>query len=108
MRGTIGRTLALGLVVAGSLALARGAEAGIEQRQLRQQARINQGIASGALTFREAARLERGEASIERQEWVMRRTGGGLSCRERRVLNDRLDGLSARIYWQKHDAQRRW
>jgi hypothetical protein len=102
------RIVVIGLVAAGTLALARGAEAGIEQRQLRQQARISQGLASGALTFREAARLERSEASIERRERLMRRTCGGLSCSERAYLNGRLNRLSARIYRQKHDGQRRW
>jgi hypothetical protein len=80
----------------------------INGRQARQQARIGRGIASGALTPREAVRLERREAAIARQERCMRATGGVLTRRERAALNTRLNRLSRDIRRQTHDRQRRW
>ena len=92
----------LGLLVAGA------AEADtVDARQARQQARIARGIASGALTPLETARLERRAAAVARTEAAMRRSGGGLSCRERAALDRRLDSLSAAIRVQSHDGQRR-
>ncbi|MEW6338191.1 MAG: hypothetical protein ACOY3Y_00275 [Acidobacteriota bacterium] len=97
--------LAAGLLAA---AFAGSADAAtVNQRQHRQQVRIGQGIASGALTPREAMRLEARSASIARQEAVMRRTGGGLGPAERSILRQRLDHLSGAIWRQKHDGQRR-
>jgi hypothetical protein len=94
-------TVLLGLLVAGA------AEAGaVDGRQARQQARIARGIASGALTPLETARLERRAAAVARTEAAMRRSGG-LSSRERAVLDRRLDWLSAAIRVQTHDGQRR-
>ena len=95
-------TVLLGLLVAGA------AEAGtVDGRQARQQARIARGIASGSLTPLETARLEHRAAAVARTEAAMRRSGGGLSRRERAVLDCRLDSLSAAIRVQTHDAQRR-
>jgi hypothetical protein len=91
-----------GLFVA-STATAQGP---IQQRKARQQARIAQGIGSGQLTARETARLERGEASLNREERGMRASdGGNLTGRDRRVLDRQQDRLSRDIYRQKHDAQ---
>jgi hypothetical protein len=93
-------TVLLGVLVAGA------AEAGtVDGRQARQQARIARGIASGSLTPLETARLERRAAAVARTEAAMRRSGG-LSCRERAVLDRRLDRLSAAIRVQTHDGQR--
>lgn len=107
MRTSTRTAVAVGLALVGSLALTGGAEAGIEQREWRQQARIRQGIASGELTRREAIRLESNAAAIERQERAMRHSGAGLTPCERARLNRRLDAQSARIYEEKHDAARR-
>lgn len=40
----------------------------VDQRQARQDARIDQGVASGELTVREAARLEARQGHIDRVE----------------------------------------
>ena len=81
--------------------------AAIDAREAEQQRRIQQGINSGALTPGEAARLERRESSIERQEQRMRaRDGGELTRRDREVLNERLDRTSRAIYHDKHNARR--
>ena len=78
---------------------------GINHRQARQQARIYQGIASGSLTQREAARLERQEGRIDALEARDRRNG--LSRHERAQLERDLNRESRQIYRQKHDRQHR-
>lgn len=80
---------------------------GVNQRQCRQQKRIAQGLNSGSLTGREAARLERREAKLAKQEARMRRSGSGLSPSERARLEHEQNNLSQSIHNQKHDAQQR-
>ena len=89
--------------------VAGAASAGeIRRREEKQQDRIAQGIASGALTAREAASLERREAALNREVGAMRwRNGGTLTPRERRLVNRQQNRLSRGIYRQKHDAQTR-
>src|SRR5919198_1963697 len=77
----------------------------INARQARQQARIYRGIASGSLTLPEARRLETQEARIAAIEARDRRSGDGLSLRERRQLERDLNRESRAIYQQKHDRQ---
>ena len=78
---------------------------GIEARQRHQMARIEQGERSGALTYREAERLERQEARIERQEDRFRTSGGQFTPRERAKIQRELNRESRQIYRQKHDGQ---
>ena len=40
----------------------------VDQRQANQQQRIDQGVQSGQLTGKEAARLEKGQAQVEKKE----------------------------------------
>lgn len=78
----------------------------IDQREVNQQKRIEQGIQSGQLTGKEAANLEKREASISRQEARMRaRDGGELTTHDRKVLNRRLNNTSAAIYRDKHNGR---
>ena len=79
----------------------------INAREARQDRRIYQGIASGELTRREAARLDREEDRIDSLEARYRRTGDGLSPRERQRLERDLNRSSRDIYRQKHDGQTR-
>jgi len=79
----------------------------INAREARQERRIYQGIASGELTQREAARLDRQEDRIDKVEARYRRTGDGLSPRERQRLERDLNRTSRDIYRQKHDGQTR-
>jgi hypothetical protein len=79
----------------------------VNERQSAQQRRIGQGVASGALTPREAIRLESRAASIARQEVRLRTSGGAFTGRERAVIHQRLDALSGAIWRQKHDPRRR-
>ena len=100
----------ISVAVAGVLALAIAAPAMadtvIDQRQANQEQRIDQGIASGQLTASEAARLERGQARIERME---RRAlaDGRLDPRERRRIMHAQEVQSRHIYREKHDNQKR-
>ncbi|MCG8673279.1 MAG: hypothetical protein MI867_28075 [Pseudomonadales bacterium] len=93
--------LTLALIVA-----ATQTYAGINDRQAKQQARINHGIANGELTHREAARMQRQQNKIDRKEQAYR-SDGVLTKRERIDLQTDLNQTSKRIYRQKHDAQSR-
>lgn len=76
----------------------------IMQRNANQQARIEQGVQSGALTNREAAHLERGEARINRAE-ARALSDGTLSKGERAHITHMQNHESRAIYRQKHDRQ---
>ncbi|MGI8469718.1 MAG: hypothetical protein ACR2N3_14835 [Pyrinomonadaceae bacterium] len=77
----------------------------INKRQENQQDRIAQGINSGQLNSREAARLERRETRLNQREARYRSSGDGLSLRERGKLERDLNRESRGIYRQKHDKQ---
>lgn len=97
--------MALAAVVAAAPAFAEDpAMPVVEKRQQLQQERIGQGVGSGQLTPREAIRLEKQQAGIERAE---RRAGadGKITPNERARLHRKQDRASRRIYRQKHDAQ---
>jgi hypothetical protein len=80
----------------------------INARQARLDARIDQGIRSGALNRNEAYRIRSDYRALAAREADYRRSGG-LSYRERADLDRRYDALSARVRVQKHDGQhRRW
>ena len=74
------------------------------QRNINQQSRIEQGVNSGSLTNRETARLERGEARIDRAE---ARAGADnkVGPREQRRIQKAENRESRRIHREKHDAQ---
>ena len=82
-------------------------EAGVNSRQARQEARIEQGVSNGSLNQREAARLNRNQRNIARYEARSRADGGGLSRRERANITRMQNNSSRRIYRQKHDRQHR-
>lgn len=78
----------------------------VNQRQGRQQERINQGVASGRLTAREAVRDERQQGRIDATEARMRANNGGhLNGNQRARLEGRQDRASARIYRSKHNGR---
>lgn len=91
-----------------ALGMASPALAGeLQRREVRQQERIAQGVQSGELTAREAARLERREAHVQNVIARDRVDGGGLTAREVAKDNRMLNRTSRAISRQKHDAQRR-
>ena len=74
------------------------------QRNINQQSRIEQGVQSGSLTNRETARLERGEARIDRAE-ARAGADGRVGPREQRRIQKAENRESRRIHREKHDAQ---
>jgi hypothetical protein len=113
---TIHRPLiALGLVVVSLGAVAQTsaatpAPAGFEQRfdnrQVRQDQRIDKGVANGRLTPAETARLEGQQTRLAQAE--TRASSDGVITRKEAVhLEKRQDKASRNIYRQKHDGQGR-
>jgi hypothetical protein len=87
--------------------LANSRRHGINNRQQNQQQRIRQGVRSGELTRREAARLQTREARIRVNEAYARRSGGAFTLQERARIQRQLNRTSRDIYRQKHDNQDR-
>ena len=99
----LGAVMTLAPMVTASAATAPRWHRGIEARQRHQNARIEQGERTGALSYRESERLERQEARIERQEDRFRTSGGRFTARERAQIQRELNRESRRIYREKHD-----
>ena len=93
----------LGIALLGSVTLA---QAGVNQRQRHQDARIGRGVSTGALTRPEYARLERSQARIQSNE-ARARSDGDFTRTERARINHQLNRQSRHIFRQKHDAQDR-
>lgn len=89
-----------GVLMAGSLAAQS-----IPARERVQDRRIEQGVRSGELTPREAAKLEHKEAQLRRQVRHARATGAGMSPSERRRIARKQAQLNRQIYREKHDNQ---
>lgn len=74
------------------------------QRNVNQEQRIENGLQNGSLTNHEAARLERGQARVDRKEARAGRdshVGAAEQAHVQRAENHQ----SRRIFKQKHDAQ---
>lgn len=91
-------------LIAPLAAFAQAATPGVDQRQANQEARIQQGVNSGALTQREEARLDRGQQHVQNLE-DRTKADGVVTRRERARLQQAENVQSRRIYRQKHDAQ---
>lgn len=79
------------------------AAASIDARQVRQEARIERGVRSGALNGREAARLEARSAHIAQVEARDRADGRGFTARERAHVQRMESRNSRAIARQAHD-----
>lgn len=77
----------------------------VDQRQANQQQRIDQGVASGQLTGKEAARLENGQERVQKIE-DKAKADGTVTPRERARLHKAQNKQSKKIYREKHDRQR--
>jgi len=75
-----------------------------DQRQVNQQQRIEQGVASGQLTQREATRLDNGQARLQSKE-DRAKADGVVTPQERARLQHAENEQSRRIYREKHDRQ---
>ena len=96
------------LVIALAAALGIGAAAaqttGSEvQRNVNQQNRVEQGLQSGQLSTGEAARLEKGEAKVEKME-ANANKDGNLSPAEKARIQKAQNRESKAIYDAKHNA----
>lgn len=109
------KRVVLSLIAAASLAsaavpaFAQGPRASdwipLAQRQDNIERRIDDGVASGQLTRREARSLHEQFRSLLRLEDQYRRDG--LNRRERADLERRYDALSNRVRFDRHDHDRR-
>ena len=109
------KTLILGLIAAASVVSAlpaaaqpvAGPTAPPAVVQQHQEARIQQGVRTGAITPRETARLQKREAKLHRVEARLRaKHGGKLTRHDRRVLA-RIEARDSRaIHHAAHNAVR--
>jgi len=76
-----------------------------DQRQANQQKRIDQGVATGQLTGKEAARLERGQERVQKLE-DKAKADGVVTKKERARLQQAENVQSRHIARQTHDRQR--
>ena len=76
----------------------------VDARQVKQEKRIDHGVASGQLTNHEAARLEKQQTHIATVE-ANAKADGTVTAAERQHLHRAQNRSSANIHHQKHDAQ---
>jgi hypothetical protein len=76
------------------------------QRNINQQNRIEQGIQSGQLTDKEASRLERGQARVDRAE-ARAGADGHVSARAQARIQKAENKQSNKIYREKHNNRTR-
>jgi len=76
------------------------------QRNVEQQKRVEGGIQNGSLTNHEVAKLERGQARVDRTEAAAGRDGH-VSALEQKRVQRKENRQSKKIFQQKHDAQER-
>jgi hypothetical protein len=77
----------------------------VDQRQANQQQRIDQGVKSGELTAKEAARLEKNQQRIQKME-DKAKADGKVTPKERVRLEKAQNVESKKIAREKHDRQR--
>ena len=85
--------------------LAQTSTPNIDQRQASQQQRIDQGVKSGQLTGKEAARLEKGQEHVQKVE-DKAKADGKVTKKERARIHQAENVQSRHIAKQKHDRQR--
>ena len=86
-------------------AFAQTGTPGLDKRQARQQERVDQGVKSGQLTPREAARLEKRGDRLEAAQ-AKAQSDGKVTKAERARLNNMADRNSQAIARQRHDPQK--
>ena len=77
----------------------------VDQRQANQEARIQQGAQTGQLTDKEVAKLEKGQAKVQKQE-DKAKADGQVTKKERARLAKSQDKQGKKIRKQKHDKQK--
>lgn len=77
----------------------------MSRRQAQQQKRIDQGVRSGELNKKEAARLRKGQQRIQKME-DKAMADGKMTQKERKKIEQAQDQESKKIYREKHDKQK--
>ncbi|MBI5107465.1 MAG: hypothetical protein HZA62_01835 [Rhodocyclales bacterium] len=77
---------------------------GIDKRQAEQQKRIDQGVTSGSLTPKEAARLEKGQERVQKME-DKAKSDGTVTAKERARIQQAQNVQSRHVAKEKHDRQ---
>lgn len=77
---------------------------GIDKRQAEQQKRIDQGVQSGQLTSKEAARLEKGQERVQAME-DKAKADGKVTKQERARIQHAQNVQSRHVAKGKHDRQ---
>ncbi|MDK9703341.1 MAG: hypothetical protein OEL20_09380 [Sulfuritalea sp.] len=78
---------------------------GVDKRQASQQQRIDQGVKSGELTAKEAARLEKGQERVQKME-DKAKADGVVTKQERARLQQAENVQSRQIAKERYDRQR--
>jgi hypothetical protein len=91
-------TLTAGIAAAGT------ATPRVSRREARQNARIQQGVASGQFTPREAARLYAEQRRVHRMKWLAK-SDGVVTPAERFHLAHAQNHLSREIFGLKHNPR---
>ena len=92
------------LALIGATAMAQTATPRVDQREARQDTRIQNGVASGQLNAKETYRLEKQQAAINHAE-THAKADGKVTRAERLRLHRLQNRASHAIHAQKHDAQ---
>lgn len=97
-------SVAAGLLLTANLYAAQAQTPVINARERNQRARIRQGVASGELNRREAARMRGREANVNAEKRAAR-ADGVVTRDERHDIRRTETSNSRAIYRQKHDGQ---
>ena len=78
----------------------------VNRREAKQQQRIGNGVKSGKLNSKQAAHLEKREASVQnREQKDMAKHNGHLTKAEQKGINRQQNRISKSIYKDKHPKQ---
>ena len=98
--------LAAAMASFAGIAMAGTATPRIDRREARQQHRIHQGVKSGALTPRETAHLEAGQAHVRHME-ARAKADGRVTAGERARIARAQNHQSRAIWRKKHNLRTR-
>jgi hypothetical protein len=109
-RSTMTRTNTLLIALLTAVALPAFAQTApatprVDQRQANQEQRIDQGVKSGQLTTKEAARLEKGQEHVQKVE-DKAKADGTVTAKERARIKKAENVQNRAISREKHDNQR--
>lgn len=76
----------------------------VDQRQAKQQERIDQAVKSGTLTGKEAARLEKGQEHVQKME-TKAAADGKVTTKEAKRIDQAQNTQSRHIVREKNDRQ---